>query len=88
MSKKSIEELTEIGIKIGSIISSLNLLVKVSSVSLEDLETFREYLKRQDAVGSLLKPEFFAFEKGFEKVAQARTRVDLIEYILKEIKRC
>jgi len=88
MSKKSIEELTEIGIKIGSIISSLNLLVKVSSISLEDLDAFRNYLERQDAVGPLLKPEFFAFEKGFKKVDQARTRVDLIEYILKEIKRC
>lgn len=46
----------------------------------KELNEFSQYLSRQETIGPMFNPTFFAHQGGFKMVDEAKKRCELIQY--------
>jgi len=80
------DDAEETGKKIGRIIGVAKLEVIMSVITDADLDRFEAYLSHQQAIGPIMKPEFFTINDGFAKIERAARRARVVREIIRLVR--
>jgi hypothetical protein len=78
---KTIEELSDIGTSINTIITESRRVILHTGLRKEDLDAFEEYLEHQDTVMPLLNPTEY-MHGGAKAIPIAQSRVEAIRKMM------